>query len=312
MRELVVLGTASQTPTRSRNHNGYFLRWDEEGFLFDPGEGTQRQMLLAGVAASDVTRICVTHFHGDHCFGLPGVMSRLVLDQVDHPVHCYYPASGRHEFARLRWVHDEFAARVLREVPADGEAALLADEAFGTLTARRLRHRVEAYGYRLQEPDGRTMLPERLAALGVAGPDVGRLQREGSVEVPVADGPEGATRTVTLEEASVERPGQVAAFIMDTGVCDAIDALAYGADLLVIESTYLASEARLAAEYFHLTAGQAAAAAARCGVRTLVLTHFSSRYTDMSGFEQEAREHFGGELIVAADFDRVRVPPRRG
>ena len=66
-RELVVLGTASQAPTRSRNHNGYLVLWDDEGLLFDPGEGTQRQMLFAGVTAGRITRICITHFHGDHC-----------------------------------------------------------------------------------------------------------------------------------------------------------------------------------------------------------------------------------------------------
>jgi ribonuclease Z len=81
-RELVVLGTASQAPTRTRNHNGYLLRWDDEGILFDPGEGTQRQLTLAGVAASAITRICITHFHGDHCLGLPGVIQRLSLDRV--------------------------------------------------------------------------------------------------------------------------------------------------------------------------------------------------------------------------------------
>ena len=74
-RQLVVLGTASQAPTRSRNHNGYLLLWDDEGLLFDPGEGTQRQMLFAGVTASRITRICITHFHGDHCLGLPGVLN---------------------------------------------------------------------------------------------------------------------------------------------------------------------------------------------------------------------------------------------
>ncbi|HWM97084.1 MAG TPA: MBL fold metallo-hydrolase, partial [Streptosporangiaceae bacterium] len=76
-RELVVLGTASQVPIRRRNHNGYFLRWDAEGLLFDPGEGTQRQMQFAGVAASQISRICITHFHGDHCLGLPGVLQRM-------------------------------------------------------------------------------------------------------------------------------------------------------------------------------------------------------------------------------------------
>ena len=94
MRELVVLGTASQVPTRYRNHNGYLLRWDDEGLLFDPGEGTQRQMVLAGVAASAVNRLCLTHFHGDHCLGVPGIIQRASLDRVGHPITAHFPASG--------------------------------------------------------------------------------------------------------------------------------------------------------------------------------------------------------------------------
>src|SRR5919198_2658692 len=101
-RELVVLGTASQAPTRQRNHNGYLLRWDADGLLFDPGEGTQRQLLLAGLAPSAITRICITHFHGDHCLGLPGVVQRLALDGVAHPVDVWFPASGLDYFERLR------------------------------------------------------------------------------------------------------------------------------------------------------------------------------------------------------------------
>jgi len=100
-RELVIFGTASQAPTRSRSHNGYLLRWDGEGLLFDPGEGTQRQMLFAGVTASQVTRICITHFHGDHCLGLPGVLQRMSLDRVRHVVEACYPADSREIFARL-------------------------------------------------------------------------------------------------------------------------------------------------------------------------------------------------------------------
>ena len=101
-RELVVLGTASQAPTRPRNHNGYLLRWDGEGLLFDPGEGTQRQMLFAGVTASQITRICVTHFHGDHCLGLPGVLGTMSLDRVPHLVEACYPAECQEVFDRLR------------------------------------------------------------------------------------------------------------------------------------------------------------------------------------------------------------------
>jgi ribonuclease Z len=296
-----MLGTASQAPTRHRNHNGYFLRWDGAGLLFDPGEGTQRQMLLAGVPASAITRICLTHFHGDHCLGVPGIVQRLSLDRVAHPVHAHYPASGAHYFARLRYATAYRELADLREEPVSGDGPVAVD-GVGTLEARRLEHPVESFGYRLVEPDGRRMRPDLLAAAGITGPDVSRLQRSGSIDV---DG-----RTVRLEDVSEPRPGQRFAFVMDTRLCDGVYALAEGADLLVIESTFQAAEEGLAREYGHLTAGQAAAVARDCGVRRLVLTHFSQRYPEPEGFAREAAEVFDGEIVVAADLTRVAVPTR--
>jgi ribonuclease Z len=299
VRELVVLGTGSQVPTRHRNHNGYLLRWDSEGLLFDPGEGTQRQMLFAGVSTSAITRICLTHFHGDHCLGVPGVVQRLSLDRVAHPVRAHYPASGRDFFARLRYASVYHETADLREEPVAGAEALVAVGDFGQLEARRLDHLTEAYGYRLVEPDGRRMLPDRLAAAGVHGPRIGELARRGSL-----DG-------VDLADVSEPRPGQRFAFVMDTRLCDAVYALAEGVDLLVIESTFLHSDAALATEYGHLTARQAARLAAQSGVRRLVLTHFSQRYTDPDRFAAEAAEEFPGDIVVASDLDRIPVPPRR-
>ncbi|MEV6653797.1 ribonuclease Z [Streptomyces sp. NPDC051219] len=298
VRELVVLGTASQVPTRHRNHNGYLLRWDGEGILFDPGEGTQRQMLRAGVAAHDIHRICVTHFHGDHSLGLAGVIQRINLDRVPHPVAAHYPASGQHYFERLRYATAYRETVLLDEVPVAADGVLAATPAY-TLEARRLSHPVESFGYRLTEPDGRRMLPERLAALGVRGPDVGRLQREG-----VLDG-------VTLEQVSEVRTGQRFAFVMDTRLCEGVHALAEGCDMLVIESTFLDEDGQLAVDHGHLTVGQAARAARDAGVRHLVLTHFSQRYSDPDLFERQARvAGFEGELTVARDLLRVPLPKR--
>ncbi|WTW94688.1 ribonuclease Z [Streptomycetaceae bacterium NBC_01309] len=301
VRELVVLGTASQAPTRHRNHNGYLLRWDREGILFDPGEGTQRQMLYAGVAATDITRICVTHFHGDHCLGLPGVIQRINLDRVAHEVTAYFPASGQHFFDRLHHASAFHEAATLREHPLDGEAATAPLSGL-TLEARRLSHPVESYGFRLVEPDGRRMLPERLRELGIAGPDVGRLQREGAVEA--------GGRVVTLDEVSEVRRGQKFAFVMDTRRCDAVAELAQDADMLVCESTFLDEDADLARAHGHMTAGEAAATAREAGARLLVLTHFSQRYTDPAAFLADARRHFDGDIAVAADLDRIPVPKR--
>jgi ribonuclease Z len=298
VRELVVLGTASQVPTRERNHNGYVLRWDGEGLLFDPGEGTQRQLAFAGVAANDLTRICLTHLHGDHCLGLPGVVQRLSLDGVRHPVRLHYPASGAAYVDRLRHATPFHETADLRECPIAADGEIARTPAF-TLVARRLDHGVEAFGYRLVEPDGRRMLPDRLRAAGISGPDVGRLQRDGRL---------GA---VTLEAMSEPRRGQRFAFVMDTRLCPAVWELADGADLLVIESTYLDADAALAAEHGHLTAAQAARVAAECGVRTLVLTHFSRRYDDPARFRAEAEAVFDGELVIAEDLMRIPVPRRR-
>jgi ribonuclease Z len=302
-RELVVLGTASQAPTRTRNHNGYLLRWDGEGFLFDPGEGTQRQMLLAGVPSSAITRICLTHFHGDHCLGVPGIVQRLSLDGVAHPVIAHYPASGRQFFAALRYASSFHEVADVREEPVERDG-VLASGPSGVLEALRLDHPVEAFGYRFTEPDGLRMLPGRLAERGISGPDVGRLQREGAIVV--------AGRTVRLADVSVPRRGQRFAFVMDTRLCDGVYALADGADMLVIESTFLTEDESLARTYGHLTARQAATVAADCGVRKLVLTHFSQRYADPAQFAAEASEVFGGEIVVAADLARVPLPPRRG
>ncbi|EOD70481.1 ribonuclease Z [Amycolatopsis vancoresmycina] len=296
-RELVVLGTASQVPTRHRNQNGYLLRWDGEGILFDPGEGTQRQMLRAGVAATDITRICITHFHGDHSLGLPGVIQRLSLDKVTHPVHAHFPASGARYFERMRHATAFYEQADLREHPIAEDGPIATGKL--TLEARRLSHPVEAFGYRLTEPDGRTMLPEKLREHGIAGPDVGRLQRDGHL------------RGTSLEDVSTPRPGQRFAFVMDTRLCDAVYALSENADTLVIEATFLAEDTGLARDFGHLTAQQAARVAAESGVRQLVLTHFSQRYPDPKRFEAEARAEFDGEIVVAEDLERVQVPKRR-
>lgn len=297
VRELIVLGTASQVPTRQRNHNGYLLRWDGEGFLFDPGDGSQRQLLRSGAAASDITRICITHFHGDHCLGVPGIVQRLSLDRVPHTVHAHFPKSGAHFFERLRYASAFYDAADIKEEPVeqDGE---IATGKFGTLEAYRLDHGIDSFGYRLTEPDGHRMLPDKLKEHGIQGLQVRILQTEGELN------------GVKLQDVSEPRKGQKFAFVMDTRLCDNVYELADQADMLVIESTYLARDTKLAGDHGHLTAQQAARVAQDCKVRKLVLTHFSQRYEDPAEFHAEAAQEFGGEIVIAKDLDRVPVPKR--
>ena len=303
-RELVVLGTSSQVPTRYRNHNGYLLLWDGHGVLFDPGEGTQRQMTLAEVRAHQITHVCVTHFHGDHCLGLPGILQRISLDEVPHPVFVHYPSSGQVYFDRLRRASIYKDKADIQARPHEGAGCIGQYAPFELHTAP-LQHGVPAWGYRLVEPDGFTMDGARLRELGVRGPAIGQIQREG--QATLEDG-----RVIHREDVAARRPGQVVTFLMDTAPCDAAIELSRGADLLICESTYLAEHTAEAHDHGHLTAEDAGKIAAQASVGTLVLTHFSQRYPMNAPFVAQAKRHFDGEVIAATDLLRVPVPPRRG
>ena len=298
-RHLTVLGTAAGMPTRARNHNGYVLQWDDELVLFDPGEGTQRQMLWTQESLARITRICITHFHGDHSLGLPGVLQTRAADRPDDPVDVYFPAAGADHFERLH--HATVSAAAMAHGHPTVPGPVFAARTF-TMHAEALVHRAPALGWRIEEPEGRRMLPDRLAAAGVGGPDVGRLVREGVLV--------RGDRVVHLDDVSVARPGQRFAFVMDTRLCEAAFRLAHRADLLVCEATFLEHDAHLAHDYGHLTAAQAARIAAEAGARRLVLTHFSQRYgDDAQPFVDEARAIFD-DVVAAADLDRIDVPAR--
>lgn len=299
-RELIVLGTSSQVPTRHRNHNGYFLRWGADGFLFDPGEGTQRQMVHAGLSASQITRICITHFHGDHSLGLAGIIQRLSLDRVPE-VHVFYPASGQQFFERLRYSTSYLDCAQLVAHPIEDSGVVFRTDRY-ILEAARLDHSIDCFGYRLREHDGYRLLNDRLEETGAVGPLAGALLRQGSVHV--------GDRLVRLDEVSEPRPGQAFAFVMDTRPCEGAHRLAHQADLLVCESTFLESEREEAHAYGHMTARQAAELARDAGARRLVLTHFSQRYDDVDAFVREAAE-VHEDVVAAQDLGIIEVPERR-
>jgi ribonuclease Z len=280
IRRITALGTSSQVPTRKRNHNGYFLHWDNRGLLFDPGEGTQRQMIFFGVAASDIHLILITHLHGDHCLGLPGILQRLSLDRVQHTVDLIYPASGKPYIENLKNASIYHNTLILREHPVTQGGLVWRDSRFD-IEAYALDHAVECYGYRVKESDSISMRTDVLARYGIVGPEVGRLKREGFLDV--------SGGRLTLDEASDAKPGMVFGFVMDTRLCGGAYEAAAQADLLVCESTYLSSESEEAAAHGHLTAAQAATIAAGANVHTLALTHFSQRYQSLEGFVDEAR-----------------------
>lgn len=299
-RKFIALGTASQVPTRERNHNGYFLRWDAEGFLFDPGEGTQRQMIFADISATSITKIFITHFHGDHCLGLPGVLQRLSLDRIAHKVQIFYPSYGKKFIEHLRNSSIYHNVAGIEEVPFSKAGTIFSNELFEIKT-QKLDHSVESWGYRIEERDSFTMSPEKLKEFGIFGKNVGKLKTEGAIEI--------AGKIIKREDCGEIKKGQILAFIMDTRLCESAFELSKNVDLLVCESTYLASETAEAESNAHLTAQQAAEIAARSNANLLVLTHFSQRYKTIENFEAEAREIHPNSLAVK-DGDSVDFPKR--
>jgi ribonuclease Z len=300
-RSLTVLGTASQAPTRHRNHNGYVIRFDDQLFLFDPGEGIQRQATIAGIALARLDVIALTHFHGDHCLGLPGVIQTLNGQRITREISVYFPEAGREYFDRLRYASEygEHTPLAVHGVEADGGVGR---HGVFDLVAHQLDHRTTTYGYRIEEPDADRVDQSRLDALGLSGPLVGELVDRGEIEH------EGGT--VHLSDVSVRQRGQSVALVMDTRPCEGALRLASGVDMLICESTFLESESELAERYGHMTAAQAGQLAASAGARSLVLTHFSQRYPSSGPFIEEAAAHFDGPIHAAADFDVIDVPPR--
>jgi len=300
-RKLIVFGTASQVPARTRNQGGYLLRFDDQGFLFDPGEGTQRQMIFAGASVSEITKIFITHFHGDHCLGLAGIIQRISLDRVGHTIEVYFPSSGSQYFEHLRDSSLFHNTAKLKACPVDGPGVIFENENL-VIEAGRLDHDVETFGYRIQERDSYTLIPQKLFEAGIAGSDISLLKRLGRITI---DG-----RTIDITKVGEMLAGQGFAFVMDTRDCKAARELACGVDLLVCEATFLSDLASTAWEYGHLTAEQAGRIARDAGVKKLVLTHFSQRYTSVDELAIEAGR-FHDDVVAATDGAHIPFPKRK-
>lgn len=295
VRDIIILGCSSQQPTRYRNHGAYLFRWNDEGLLFDPGEGTQRQFIFANVAPTVVTRIFISHFHGDHCLGLGSFLMRLNLDKVTHPIHCYYPASGKKYFDRLRYgtIYHETIKVVEHPV---SEAGLVEDDGKFRIEATFLEHGVDNIGWRITEPDVRKYDEKALQSRGIRGPLVREMISQGHIDI-------NGKRT-SLEEVSWIRHGDSIAVVIDTRYCqNAID-IAKGAKVLLCESTYQEEHRDLAHKHFHMTAAQAATIAQKSGVQKLILTHFSARYQSLKEFEAEAKPIFPN-VCIAEDLKTI-------
>ncbi len=299
-RILKILGTSSQTPTRDRNHSGYYLRWDNIGLLIDPGEGTQRQMIFFNVSPSSITHIFISHFHGDHCLGLPGVLQRLSLAKVGHPIHLIYPESGAEFLEKLCTCSSYYDNNELVLHPITDEKELKVSD-IAALKFIALDHVIDCIGFRLQESDGVTLIPELLDKYKVSPYQRGELCQRGVVQTKIG--------TVKLTDVSVMKRGQSFAYVSDTRYFEQLMEQILGVDLLLSETTFRDQDSALAYEYKHLTAMQVGLLAKNAGIKKLVISHFSQRYKEIGELIDETAEHFP-EAIGAIDGMTVNIPKR--
>jgi ribonuclease Z len=299
--KIVFLGTGSARPTPRRNVAGVFLQYGGDAVLFDCGEGSQMQVLRAGLRTSRLVAICLSHFHGDHVNGLPGFIGTMGLNGHVDPVALVGPRGIG------RWLETLDALQILRPgfplaVSEVAEGPVFEGEDF-TISACKLKHRIPTHGFIFRERDlpGR-FDPERARALGVTpGPAFGRLQ---------------SGQTLTLDDGSTVAPedvmgptrrGRAIAYISDTRPSQNVVEAVAGVDLLVHEATYLHELKGQARERGHSTVHEAAEVAAKAGVGRLVLTHISPKHGRRSEILDEARAVFPNTEL-AEDLAEFAVP----
>jgi len=309
--EITFLGTSSGVPTRSRNVSSVALRLPQraEVWLFDCGEGTQHQLQRSDIKSSQIRRIFVTHMHGDHTFGLMGLIASCGLAGTGQPIDIYGP-EGLKEYLKAiaKYSYMNFGDRLRVHTVKTG--LVYEDDQF-KVSCQLLKHRVPAHGFRVEEKDRPgTFNLEKAKSLGIPpGPVYGKL-KEGQI-VTLNDG-----RKINGKDlCGKPEVGRKVVYCTDTVFCDGAVDLAQDADVLIHEATFAHQDAAMAFEKMHSTTTMAAQVALLSGTKQLIMTHFSPRYApgnpiQLDDLKKEARAIFP-QTKLAYDFYSYEVPRRR-
>ncbi|MET3209592.1 UNVERIFIED_CONTAM: ribonuclease Z [Paenibacillus sp. PvR008] len=296
--EFYFLGTNAGVPTIQRNVTSIALRLLEERrsmWLFDCGEGTQQEVLRSPLKLSRLEKIFITHLHGDHLFGLPGLLSSRAYQGGTTPLTVYGPPGLKQYIELSLGISQSRINYQLHIVEHTG--GLLFDDGQFRVESALLDHRIDSYGYRIVEMDKPGKLnQELLERYGIKpGPVYGKLKRGESVEV------EGGVVLHPQDVLGTPKKGRIITILGDTRPCPNTVVLAQDATVVVHEATFLHELADTAYEYHHSTALQAAEAAKVAGAGQLIMTHFSSRYKDQEQLQpllEEARSVFPNSLLA--------------
>ncbi|MGE7759347.1 ribonuclease Z [Peribacillus sp. NPDC097895] len=304
--DFVLLGTGAGVPAKARNVTSIALQLLEERgtvWLFDCGEATQHQILKTAVKPRKIEKIFITHLHGDHIFGLPGLLSSRSFQGGVDKLTVYGP-KGIDAYINTSLQVSGTHLKYPLEIIEIEEGIVFEDEQF-TVTAMSLDHGIYSVGYRIVEKERPgSLLVDRLLSEGVKPGPLFKALKNGQ-NVCLDDG-----RVLNGKDyLGAPQKGRIITILGDTRVCSNALILAESADYLVHEATFSAAEAEMASAYYHSTTVQAAETALKAGAKHLILTHISSRYTveDSERLKEESKAIFAN-TIMAEDLMAIRVP----
>ena len=284
-------------PTKKRNHNSIFITHKDKGIMIDCGEGTQRQLKYAGIKPSKITMILLTHWHGDHVLGIPGLIQTLGASEYNGKLRIYGPPGSKAHFEHLKKAF-VFEEKIDLEIHEVENGVFFKDDDI-SITAAMLEHTTPCLGFAIKENDSRAFDTALLEKHGIkSGPHFKDLQSGKSI---IWKG-----STVSPEEVSNKKNGKKVTIIMDTRLCKQAIELASESDLVISEATFTKDLQEKARKYKHMTAYDAACLAKEAKAKKLAITHFSQRYKEAEAAKKEAEEVFP-DVICAEDLMSINV-----
>lgn len=285
-------------PTKDRNHQSMLLTYGGENILFDCGEGTQRQLKIADISLTKITRILISHWHGDHVLGLPGLMQTMSSTDYHGTLKIYGPKGTKKNIEEIHkvFVTDKMINFEVHEIK--DEEKIIDTDNF-KIHAYLLDHGVECFGFKIKEKDKRKINVSYLKKIGVPeGPIIGKLQ--------IGEDVEYKGTKVSVKEATTLIEGRILGIINDTAFCSNCIKIAKDCDVLISEAAYDSTLEDKAIEYKHMTAKQAAQLASQNNVKKLILTHYSQRYKNTEKILEDAKQVFEN-TITAHDFMKIKM-----
>jgi ribonuclease Z len=284
-------------PTKERNHSSILISHGNEGILIDCGEGTQRQLKIAGIKLTKITRILISHWHGDHVLGLPGLIQSMVASDYNKTLYIYGP---KHTKALIKKLLGVFAFNNRLDIKVQEiTSGRFFENNNLSLESSPLKHGIETLGYSLTEKNRRRINLSYVKKGGIPqGPLLGKLQEGKRVK--------WKGKAINLDKATNIVKGKKLTIINDTLPCKGAEKLAKNSDLLICEATYSSDMEKKAANYKHMTSVQAGKLAKKSKVKQLVITHFSSRYKNTGDLEMEAKKQFKN-VTAARDFMKIVI-----